>query len=171
MVLFGGPQDTVLRFVGKGRQEGEVVLHDATARRLARHLLDEYAPDWPTPAESDDATLFDAARRLVERRLSDQAMPVLRGRGTRPLPLSSVNAIFCKYRDAAGLPATYGPHSLRHTCATQLLEREVDIRVVQEFLRHRNIRSTTVYTAVTRGRKATAAARLPVDDVQEGTAV
>ncbi len=40
------------------------------------------------------------------------------------------------------------PHCLRHTCASRLVQRGVDLRVVQEFLGHRSISTTIRYAKV-----------------------
>lgn len=45
----------------------------------------------------------------------------------------------------AGVKGRHFPHSWRHTYATDLLRRGVDIHVVQRLLGHTNIATTTRY--------------------------
>ena len=69
--------------------------------------------------------------------------------GTR-LTARAIENLVKKYALLAGCPITTTPHVIRHSFATDLLNKGVDIRIVQEFLGHRNIATTQIYTHVTR---------------------
>jgi len=67
----------------------------------------------------------------------------------RRLSVKSVEEIVKKYVKISGLPINATPHTLRHSFATDLLAQGVDLRLVQEFLGHKNIATTQIYTHVT----------------------
>lgn len=67
---------------------------------------------------------------------------------SRPLTRGSVDKFFARAKDRAGIRKRVSPHSLRHAFATHLLERGVNIRVIQRLLGHRSLRSTEIYTHV-----------------------
>ena len=105
---------------GKGRRDRYVMLSRKLLETLRRYWLMSRPDPWLFPGQ----------------------VP------TRPITYRSVDRIFACAKAKAGIRKRVVPHSLRHSFATHLLERGVNIRVIQRLLGHRNLRSTEVYTHV-----------------------
>jgi len=60
----------------------------------------------------------------------------------RPLTRESVNRVFHQACRRAKITKHVYPYSLRHACATHLLEHGTNIRVIQTLLGHRSLRTT-----------------------------
>ena len=69
----------------------------------------------------------------------------------RPLTTRQFNRLFHEAADAAGITKPVTLHSLRHSFATHLLERGVDIRHIQALLGHNKLDTTARYTRVATG--------------------
>ena len=67
----------------------------------------------------------------------------------RPLTRQGVFFILKRLAECAGLTGAMGPHTLRHSFATHLLDGGADVRVVQELLGHAAASTTQIYTLVT----------------------
>lgn len=87
-----------------------------------------------------------------------------------PLRTADLGRIVRTHRDKAGLPDNITVHSLRHTCATEMLKGGASIRHVQELLGHASIQTTQIYTHVVQtdlqkahARTAPSERRKPVD--------
>lgn len=92
---------------------------------------------------------------LDQRKDKDKALFVnYQGRKNAPRRLTdrSIERNIRKYSLLAGLSGNTTPHTLRHSFATDLLSQGVDLRLIQEFLGHRNIATTQIYTHVTNKR-------------------
>lgn len=68
-------------------------------------------------------------------------------RGSR-ISVSQVNERFNIYRDAIGLPSELGPHCLRHSYVTHLIEDGMDPLFVQQQVGHAWASTTAIYTGV-----------------------
>jgi integrase/recombinase XerC len=75
----------------------------------------------------------------------------LNARGGR-LTVRGIYGIVSKRLRDAGMHGSLGPHTFRHSFATELLNNGADIRAVQEMLGHKNISTTQKYTHTTRER-------------------
>jgi integrase/recombinase XerD len=55
-----------------------------------------------------------------------------------------------KYANQCNFKFTVRPHTVRHSCATHMIEAGADIRTVMEFLGHADISTTQIYTHLDR---------------------
>jgi len=91
----------------------------------------------------------DSAERLIENRI----MPKMSN--------STLNKWLKVVAQKAGIKQNMHHHMARHTCATTiLLENEVSLEMVKEFLGHKNISSTMIYAKVTHTSKIRSMERL-----------
>jgi site-specific recombinase XerD len=65
-----------------------------------------------------------------------------------PMTARQLGRIFHGAKDAAGIDKRVSLHTLRHCFATHLLERKVDIRVIQVLLGHAKLNTTAHYSQV-----------------------
>lgn len=78
----------------------------------------------------------------------------------------SVQLMFHKAKDAAGITKPATVHTLRHSFATHLLEKGTDLRYIQALLGHSSSKTTEIYTHVST--KALGKIRSPLDDLDLG---
>lgn len=77
-----------------------------------------------------------------------------------PMSRSGISAAFRLAREQSGLSKSVTIHTLRHSWATHLLEAGVDIHVVQSWLGHTSLKTTSHYLHLTRKAEDVAVTRL-----------
>jgi site-specific recombinase XerD len=65
-----------------------------------------------------------------------------------PISTRQLYRIVVEAAEAADITKRVGPHTLRHSFATHLLEDGVDIRIIQALLGHAKLNTTAFYTQV-----------------------
>ncbi len=116
----------VVRVVGKGNKQ-RTVPYGVPAQRALEHWLHTGRPVLATPDSGDALLLGVRGRRLDQR-------------AARRIVHERIAAV-------DGAP-DIGPHGLRHSAATHLLEGGADLRAVQELLGHASLATTQIYTHV-----------------------
>jgi integrase/recombinase XerD len=129
--------------LGKGRKERLVPIGE-TARQKLTDYLARTRPRLFAPVRRRRATAH-------ARRTRQDADTLFVGRGGHRLSRQSVWHLIKKHARAAGIATPLSPHTLRHSFATHLLVRGADLRVVQAMLGHSSIRTTQIYTHLTKG--------------------
>jgi site-specific recombinase XerD len=74
---------------------------------------------------------------------------LLRRAPIRPMSRSSIYQVVCGRMRALHIDAAHhGPHSLRHACATRLINQGLPLKAIADQLGHRNIEATSIYAKV-----------------------
>ena len=99
----------------------------------------------PIGSKAVDAIKTYAVEKMLLKK-KDRAMFLNRS-GSR-LSDRGVRRIVVKYSRLIGINGQIGPHTLRHTFASHLLQAGADLRVIQELLGHSSLSTTQKYTHI-----------------------
>jgi integrase/recombinase XerC len=116
----------VVRVFGKGRKE-RTVPYGVPADAALGHWLASGRPALMAPGAGPALFLGARGARIDQRAVRSM--------------------VHRRLADVPGAP-DLGPHGLRHTAATHLLEGGADLRAVQELLGHASLATTQIYTHV-----------------------
>lgn len=101
------------------------------------------------------------ALRAWMRKRGQVAGPLFLSRNRKPISRRRLDELMKHYGEAAGIPEGKRHfHCLRHSCATQLVERDVDLLLIGDHLGHVDIRNTQTYAKVSGHKRQQLADRL-----------
>lgn len=125
-----------------------------------------------TPLTKETANVLRAWLRTRGGQAQDALFP---SRGsTHQVSRSAIGRLVAKHASAASerCPSLVGkhptPHTLRHTCAMQLLESGVDLATIALWLGHASLQSTNIYVHADMALKERALARTTPANVRPG---
>ena len=131
---------------GKGGKDRYVPLPDATLALLRTHWRTHRDPLWLFPARQAAADRHAAA-----------------GLSATPITRSTLQSAFARAVKQSGVHKRAHVHTLRHSYATHLLEAGVALPLIQDYLGHTSLRTTALYTHLTRELRD--AALQPINDL------
>ena len=113
-----------LRVIGKGNKERTVPLGEPALDAL-RSYCNQYRSELANEGSASAVFLGKRGKRIDARTARDVV-----------------------YEATSAVGIHMGPHGLRHSAATHLLEGGADLRIVQEILGHSSLQTTQIYTHV-----------------------
>lgn len=113
--------------------------------RQGKGMKDRVVPVVGRAAEAVERYLSEARPELVKD--PHEAALFITAWGTR-LCVKRIQDLVRMHARAAGLDIRVTPHTLRHGCATHLLQGGANVREVQTLLGHRSVETTALYTKV-----------------------
>jgi len=129
-----------------GLDVDDVDIRNRLLRVLGKGNKQRTTPFGEPAAEALTAWLSDGRPQLVTA--SSGPALLLGARGRRLDPRQARTVVHQTVTAVEGAP-DMGPHGLRHSAATHLLEGGADLRIVQELLGHSTLATTQLYTHVT----------------------
>ena len=130
----------------------DVDLETRTVRCLGKGGKERVVPLGRHAQAAVESYLVRARPELAGRSVATRAHPLFLSAAGRRLTRQGLWKIVKTYAERIELPPGVTPHTLRHSCATHMLDGGADIRVVQETLGHARLTTTQVYTAVSQER-------------------
>jgi integrase/recombinase XerD len=119
---------------GKGAKDRYVPLPERTRLVLRAYWLTHQNPVWIFPSSLHCGDLV-AGKKLKNAQ--------------KPINSTSLQNAFRAALKESGLKKRASIHTLRHSWATHLLEAGVNIRLIQQYLGHRSLTTTSLYTHLT----------------------
>ena len=118
-------KDEVLRIIGKGNKERVVPIYEKALKALDIYINEVRVHIKPKKGFEDHVFLNQRGSSL-----------------SRVYIFKMISSL----ASHAGIKKKIGPHTIRHTFATHLIQNNADIRVIQVLLGHESITTTEIYT-------------------------